>query len=86
VLAGPSRPPFTDHCRRPHRPQIRHSSLVERRAALRQLQSRAAELQAQLAGYHSLPPSMLGAGMMLQQARERLAAAQERLESGLADL
>jgi hypothetical protein len=68
------------------RAQIHHSTLVEKRAALQELQARAADLQQQLASYHSLPPSALGAGMMLQQARERLRAAQERLESGLADL
>ncbi|KAI8468054.1 MAG: hypothetical protein J3K34DRAFT_22154 [Monoraphidium minutum] len=67
-------------------PEIHHSTLVERRAALQQLQVRAAELQAQLAAFHSLPASALGAGMMLGQARERLRAAQERLESGLAEL
>ncbi|KIY97504.1 hypothetical protein MNEG_10459 [Monoraphidium neglectum] len=67
-------------------PEIHHSTLVEKRAALQELQARAADLQQQLASYHSLPPSALGAGMMLQQARERLRAAQERLESGLADL
>ena len=71
---------------RPSWPQIHHSTLVARGAALQQLQARAAELQAQLESYHSLPASALGAGMMLQQARERLRAAQERLESGLADL
>lgn len=66
--------------------QIHHSTLVERSAALQELQSRAAELQEQLASYHNLPTSVLGASMMLKQARERLQAAQERLESGLADL
>jgi hypothetical protein len=59
---------------------------VERSGALQGLQERASELQSQLEAYHNLPASTLGAGMMLQQARERLQAAQERLESGLAEL
>ncbi|GBF90420.1 hypothetical protein Rsub_03416 [Raphidocelis subcapitata] len=67
-------------------PEIHHSNLVERSAALQGVQGRAEELQSQLEAYHNLPASALGAGMMLQQARERLRAAQERLESGLAEL
>lgn len=84
-----ARSPLT-HVRRANRvdpsPQIHHSTLVGKRASVQQLQARAVELQAQLASYHSLPASALGANMMLQQARERLRAAQERLEAGLADL
>lgn len=71
---------------RPKTAQIHHTALVERAAALGALQERAAALQARLDSYHNLPASELGAKVMLQQARERLAAAQQQLESGLADL
>jgi hypothetical protein len=51
-----------------------------------EVQQRLVELQAKLAGYHHLPASMLGAQMMLQQASERLAEKQARLQSRLAEI
>ncbi len=66
--------------------QLHHSILVAKQHDVTELQRRLAEMQAQLEGYHNLPASMLGAQMMLKQAKERLQASQERLEAGLAHL
>jgi hypothetical protein len=66
--------------------QITHAALEAKHSQVTEVQQRLAELQAKLAGYHHLPASVLGAQMMLQQASERLAEKQAKLQSRLAEI
>jgi multidrug efflux pump subunit AcrA (membrane-fusion protein) len=63
-----------------------HGNLVEKGQRVAALQQQLAEMKAKLQSYHSLPPSVLGARMMLKQAKERAQQMQARLDAGLADL
>jgi hypothetical protein len=53
-------------------------------ARLQDAQQRLADLQAQLAGYHELPATLLGARMRLQGARAQLEDTHERFQVQLA--
>ncbi|KAF8063810.1 hypothetical protein HT031_003667 [Scenedesmus sp. PABB004] len=66
--------------------QVTHGALVARAARVEELGARLAELRGELAGFHCLPDSVLGARMMLDQESERLAEKQARLTSRLADM
>eukprot|EP00877_Chromochloris_zofingiensis_P007688 jgi/Chrzof1/3172/Cz12g14150.t1 len=64
-------------------PELLHANLVAKHGSVKDSQQHLAVLKARLATYHNLPASVLGASMMLKQARERLQASEERLEAGL---
>ena len=67
-------------------PQERHCSLVEKGQRVVALQLQVNQMKAKLQSYHSLPPTVLGARMMLNQAKERAEQMQAHLDAGLADL
>jgi hypothetical protein len=64
---------------------VSHSALLERHAELQGLQTRLSELQSQLSKYHSLPASLLGARLQLDEAKASLAEKQTRFRSQLDD-
>lgn len=66
--------------------QVTHAALLAKHARVAELQAALGGLQAQLAGYHHLPASKLGADMMLRQAQAQLREQQERLQAHLADM
>lgn len=65
--------------------QVSHSALLERHAELQGLQQRLSKLQSQLNKYHSLPASLLGARLQLDEAKASLAEKQTRFRSQLDD-
>jgi hypothetical protein len=65
--------------------QLTHGALVTHSERVEELRARLASLQTRLDGYHNLPPSLLGARMMLQQATARLQDKQAALQARLAD-
>ncbi len=66
--------------------QVRHSHLIAQAGALAEVQEQLRGAQAQVAAYHNLPTSALGASLVLKRAHQRLGQLQETLDAQLAHL
>uniref|UniRef100_A0A7S3QRB1 Uncharacterized protein n=1 Tax=Dunaliella tertiolecta TaxID=3047 RepID=A0A7S3QRB1_DUNTE len=68
------------------KPELKHHALVEAAQQYEELQLQLQQAQAELAEFHGLPASQVGAELRLRQLEERCIEAKAQLQRGMRDL